>query len=173
VWRQRAQIEVARSFHNQGRTAPTPVLLGHATEQPSPHGISRALLLLGYGWRNSRERARPTQPLDDPAQQDSGNSMARVIESARAMPTTSTCSVTQRHSSAIAKTALQGAAGRGHPCSWLLTIEQEPFLKQTLNSRSFRHIYSDKEIKALENATFAPRTTSFARKRVDSLKTCC
>jgi hypothetical protein len=45
-------------------------------------------------------------------------------------------------------------------------LNKEPFLQQTLNSRGFRYIYSEKEIKALEDRNQCPENDKLCQEGV-------
>jgi hypothetical protein len=55
----------------------------------------------------------------------------------------------------------------GIPCSaGYSPLNKEPFLKETLNSRGFRHIYSEKEIRTLEERNVCPENDKLCQEAV-------
>jgi perosamine synthetase len=62
---------------------------------------------------------------------------------------------------------LKALQAEGIPCSpGYSPLNKEPFLEQTLNSRGFRHIYSEKEIKALEERNVCPENDKLCQEAV-------
>jgi perosamine synthetase len=62
---------------------------------------------------------------------------------------------------------IQALQAEGIPCSGGYTpMAEQPFLKQTLNSRGFRHIYSAKEIAALEERNRCPENDKLCEEAI-------
>ena len=62
---------------------------------------------------------------------------------------------------------LKALQAEGIPCSaGYSPLNKEPFLKQTLSSRGFSHIYSEKEIKALEERNVCPENDKLCQEAV-------
>jgi dTDP-4-amino-4,6-dideoxygalactose transaminase len=62
---------------------------------------------------------------------------------------------------------LKALQAEGIPCSpGYSPLNKEPFLKQTLSSRGFRHIYSEKEIRSLEERNVCPENDKLCQEAV-------
>jgi len=151
-----ALLEVARSFHNQGRAAPN---AGFAWARNGDNRrlteFQGALLLAQLERVEEQSRTRETNAayLTRLLSEIPGIQPARMLEG---------CTRNAYHlymfryaaaqfSDLPRQRFLKALQAEGIPCSpGYSPLNKEPFLKQTLNSRGFRHIYSDKEIKALE-----------------------
>ena len=165
-------IEVARSFHNQGRAAPD------AGFSWARNGDNRrltefqgALLLAQLERLEEQSRVRETNAayLTKLLGEIPGIQPARMIDG---------CTRNAYHlymfryaaaqfSDLPRQRFLKALQAEGIPCSpGYSPLNKEPFLKQTLNSRGFRHIYSDKEIKALEERNVCPENDKLCQEAV-------
>ena len=165
-------IEVARSFHNQGRAAPD------AGFSWARNGDNRrltefqgALLLAQLARLEEQSRVRETNAayLTKLLGGISGIQPARMI---------SGCTRNAYHlymfryeaalfSDLPRQRFLKALQAEGIPCSaGYSPLNKEPFLKQTLNSRGFRRIYSDKDIKALEERNVCPENDKLCQEAV-------
>jgi len=149
-------IEVAKSFHNQGRAAPD---AGFAWARNGDNRrlteFQGALLLAQLTRLEEQSRTRETNAayLTKLLGEIPGIQPARMIEG---------CTRNAYHlymfryaaaqfSDLQRQRFLKALQAEGIPCSaGYSPLNKEPFLKETLNSRGFRHIYSEKEIKTLE-----------------------
>jgi dTDP-4-amino-4,6-dideoxygalactose transaminase len=167
-----ALIEVARSFHNQGRAAPD------AGFSWARNGDNRRLtefqgaLLLAQLERleeQSRVRESNAAYLTKLLGEIPGIQPARMIDG---------CTRNAYHlymfryaatqfSNLPRQRFLKALQAEGIPCSpGYSPLNKEPFLKQTLSSRGFRHIYSEKEIKALEDRNVCPENDKLCQEAV-------
>jgi perosamine synthetase len=165
-------IEIARSFHNQGRAAPD------AGFSWARNGDNRrltefqgALLLAQLERLEEQSRTRETNAayLTKLLSAIPGIQPARMIEG---------CTRNAYHlymfryaaaqfSDLPRQRFLKALQAEGVPCSaGYSPLNKEPFLKQTLNSRGFRHIYSDKEINALEERNVCPENDKLCQEAV-------
>jgi len=165
-------IEVARSFHNQGRAAPD---AGFAWARNGDNRrlteFQGALLLAQLTRLEEQSRMRETNAayLTKLLGEIPGIQPARMIEG---------CTRNAYHlymfryagaqfSDLPRQRFLKALQAEGIPCSpGYSPLNKEPFLKQTLNSRGFRHIYSDKEIKTLEERNVCPENDKLCQEAV-------
>jgi len=165
-------IEAARSFHNQGRAAPD---AGFAWARNGDNRrlteFQGALLLTQLSRLEEQSRTRETNAayLTKLLGEIPGIQPARMIEG---------CTRNAYHlymfryaatqfSDLPRQRFLKALQAEGVPCSpGYSPLNKEPFLKQTLNSRGFRHIYSDKEIKALEERNICPENDKLCQEAV-------
>jgi dTDP-4-amino-4,6-dideoxygalactose transaminase len=165
-------IEVARSFHNQGRAAPD---AGFAWARNGDNRrlteFQGALLLAQLTRLEEQSRTRETNAayLTKLLGEIPGIQPARMIEG---------CTRNAYHLYMFRYAAaqfrdlprqrfLKALQAEGVPCSaGYSPLNKEPFLKQTLNSRGFRHIYSETEIKALEERNVCPENDKLCQEAV-------
>jgi len=167
-----ALMEVARSFHNQGRATPD---AGFAWARNGDNRrlteFQGALLLTQLVSLEEQSRIRETNAayLTKLLSEIPGIQPARMIEG---------CTRNAYHlymfryaaaqfSDLPRQRFLRALQAEGVPCSpGYSPLNREPFLKQTLTSRAFRHIYPDKEIKALEERNVCPENDKLCQEAV-------
>jgi len=167
-----ALIEIARSFHNQGRAAPD------AGFSWARNGDNRrltefqgALLLAQLTRLEEQSRIRETNAayLTRLLGEIPGIQPARMIAGCtrNAYHLYMFRYAAARFSDLSRQRFLKALQAEGVPCSaGYSPLNKEPFLKQTLNSRGFRHIYSDKEIKTLEERNVCPENDKLCQEAV-------
>jgi perosamine synthetase len=165
-------MEVARSFHNQGRAAPD---AGFAWARNGDNRrlteFQGALLLAQLERLEEQSRTRETNaayltkllreiPGIQPARPVAGCTRnAYHLYMFRYDPA--------RFSELPRQRFLKALQAEGIPCSpGYSPLNKEPFLKQTLTSRGFRRIYSEKEIKALEERNVCPENDQLCQEAV-------
>jgi perosamine synthetase len=165
-------MEIARSFHNQGRAAE------NAGFSWARQGDNRRLtefqgaLLLAQLTRleeQSRVREQNANYLTKLLGEISGIQPARTVEG---------CTRNAYHlymfrytpsefSDLPRKHFLKALQAEGVPCSaGYAPLNKEPFLKQTLHSRGFRYIYPPKEIAELEARNHCPENDKLCQEAV-------
>lgn len=165
-------LEVARSFHNQGRAAP------NSGFSWARNGDNRrltefqgALLLAQLARLEEQSRTRETNAayLTGLLREIPGIQPARMMEGCtrnayhlymfRYEPS--------RFNELPRQQFLKALQAEGIPCSPGYTpLNKEPFLKETLNSRGFRYIYPEKEIKSLEERNVCPENDKLCQEAV-------
>jgi dTDP-4-amino-4,6-dideoxygalactose transaminase len=165
-------LEVARSFHNQGRALP------NSGFSWARNGDNRrltefqgALLLAQLARLEEQSQTRETNAayLTKLLREIPGIQPARMIEGCtrnayhlymfRYEPA--------RFSELPRLQFLKALQAEGIPCSpGYSPLNKEPFLKETLNSRGFRYIYSEKEVKALEERNVCPENDKLCQEAV-------
>jgi dTDP-4-amino-4,6-dideoxygalactose transaminase len=165
-------IEAARSFHNQGRAAPD------AGFSWARNGDNRrltefqgALLLAQLERLEEQSRVRETNAayLTKLLGEIPGIQPARTIEGCtrNAYHLYMFRYATAQFSDLPRQRFLKALQAEGIPCSpGYSPLNKEPFLKQTLSSRGFRHIYSDNEIKALGDRNVCPENDKLCQEAV-------
>jgi len=157
-----ALIEAAKSFQNQGRAAPD---AGFAWARNGDNRrlteFQGALLLAQLERLEEQSRVRETNAayLTKLLGEIPGIQPARMIEGCtrNAYHLYMFRYEAGRFSELPRQRFLAALKAEGVPCSsGYSPLNKEPFLKQTLNSRGFRFIYSEKEIKALEERNVCP-----------------
>src|SRR5262245_11279229 len=165
-------MEIARSFHNQGRAAPN----------------------AGFSWARNGDNRRLTEfqgalllaqleRLEDQSRTRESNAahltkLLSEIPGIRPAQVTEGCTRNAYHlymfrydsaqfSNLQRQRFLKALQSEGIPCSGGYSpLNKEPFLQQTLNSRGFRYIYSEKEIKALEERNRCPENDKLCQEAV-------
>jgi dTDP-4-amino-4,6-dideoxygalactose transaminase len=167
-----ALLEVARSFHNQGRAAPN---AGFAWARNGDNRrlteFQGALLLAQLERVEEQSRTRETNAayLTKLLSEIPGIRPARMIEGCtrNAYHLYMFRYDSTRFSELPRQRFLKALQAEGVPCSGGYSpLNKEPFLEQTLNSRAFRYIYTEKEIKALQDRNHCPENDKLCQEGV-------
>ena len=167
-----ALIEAAKSFQNQGRAAPD---AGFAWARNGDNRrlteFQGALLLAQLERLEEQSRVRETNAayLTKLLGEIPGIQPARMIEGCtrNAYHLYMFRYEAGRFSDLPRQRFLTALKAEGVPCSaGYSPLNKEPFLKQTLNSRGFRYIYSEKEVKALEERNVCPENDKLCQEAV-------
>ena len=165
-------MEVARSFHNQGRATPD---AGFAWARNGDNRrlteFQGALLLAQLERLEEQSRTRETNAayLTKLLREIPGIQPARMLEGCtrNAYHLYMFRYDSARFSELPRQRFLKALQAEGVPCSpGYSPLNKEPFLKQTLNSRGFRYIYSEKEVKALEERNVCPENDKLCQEAV-------
>lgn len=165
-------IEIARSFHNQGRAAQ------NAGFSWARNGDNRRLtefqgaLLLSQLTRleeQSKTREQNARYLTKLLGEIPGIAPARMYEGCtRNAYHLFMFRYAPPHFSGLSRQRfLKALQAEGIPCSaGYAPLNKEPFLRQTLNSRAYRYIYSAKEIEELEARNHCPENDHLCQEAI-------
>jgi dTDP-4-amino-4,6-dideoxygalactose transaminase len=165
-------IEAARSFQNQGRAAPD---AGFAWARNGDNRrlteFQGALLLAQLERVEEQSRTRETNAahLTKLLSEIPGIQPAKMIEGCtrNAYHLYMFRYEAARFNDLPRKRFIEALKAEGVPCSsGYSPLNKEPFLKQALNSRGFRYIYSEKEVKSLEERSLCPENDKLCQEAV-------